>query len=143
MRRVEPFPGASVGYVLMGFPRVSETFIASELRRVEQAGVRVRLFVLKPVEPHERALRHPVVDAIAARPEYLPDTASLTAPLHRWRPAHLKPFAPAVRRVLRRRPRGLARAVAIALGQALRDRRTAFSGPRKLYVKELLQAIAL
>jgi glycosyltransferase involved in cell wall biosynthesis len=143
MRRVEPFPKPSVGYVLMGFPRVSETFIASELRRVEQAGVRVRLFVLKPVEPHERALRHPVVDAIAARPEYLPDTASLTAPLHGWRPAHLKPFAPAVRRVLRHRPRGLAGAVAIALKQALRDRRTAFSGPRKIYVKELLQAIAL
>ena len=41
---------ASIGYVLMGFPRVSETFIASELHRVERAGVSVRLFVLKPVE---------------------------------------------------------------------------------------------
>ena len=39
----------AVGYVLMGFPRVSETFIASELHRVERAGVRVRLFVIKPV----------------------------------------------------------------------------------------------
>ena len=35
---------ASIGYVLMGFPRVSETFIASELHRVERAGVSVRLF---------------------------------------------------------------------------------------------------
>jgi glycosyltransferase involved in cell wall biosynthesis len=143
MPEVEPFPKPSVGYVLMGFPRVSETFIASELHRVEQAGIRIRLFVLKPVEPRERELTHPVVDAIAARPEYLPDTASLTAPLQRWRPAHVAPFAPATRRVLRRRPRGLARAVAIALGQALRDRRTRFSGPRKIYLKELLQAIAL
>jgi glycosyltransferase involved in cell wall biosynthesis len=133
----------SVGYVLMGFPRVSETFIASELHRVEQAGVRVRLFVIKPVEPRERDLRHPVVDAIVAKPQYLPDTTSLTAPLHRWRPAHLRPFAPAIRRTLRRRPRGLAAAVAIALRQALRDRRTRFSGPRKIYLKELLQAIAL
>ena len=133
----------SVGYVLMGFPRVSETFIASELHRVEQAGIRVRLFVIKPVEPRERELRHPVVDAIVAQPQYLPDSSSLTAPLHRWRPAHLKPFAPAIKRTLRRRPRGLAQAVAIALRQALRDRRTPFSGPRKIYLKELLQAIAL
>src|SRR5919108_3695006 len=88
----------AVGYVLMGFPRVSETFIASEIHRVEQAGIPVRLFVLKPVEERERGLRHPVVDAIAAEPRYMPDTSSLTAPLHRWRPRHLKPFAPALRR---------------------------------------------
>jgi glycosyltransferase involved in cell wall biosynthesis len=133
----------AVGYVLMGYPRLSETFIASELRRVERAGVPVRLFVIKPVEERERGLRHSVVDAIAAQPHYLPDTSSLTAPLHRWRPRHLKPFAPALRRVALRRPRGLARALATATGQALRDRRTPVSGPRKVYVKELLQAIAL
>jgi glycosyltransferase involved in cell wall biosynthesis len=133
----------AVGYVLMGFPRVSETFIASEVHRVERAGVRVRLFVIKPVEERERALRHPVVDAIEAQPEYLPDSSSLTAPLHRWRLRHLTPFLPALTRTLRRRPRGLARAAKTALGQALRDRRTPLSGPRKIYVKELLQAIAL
>src|SRR5918996_4828763 len=118
----------SIGYVLMGFPRVSETFIASELHRVEQAGVRVRLFVLKPVEEREQGVRHRVVDAIAAEPQYLPDTTSLTAPLHRWRPRHLKPFLPALRRTLRRRPRGLARAAARAARQAVRDRRTPLSG---------------
>jgi glycosyltransferase involved in cell wall biosynthesis len=133
----------AIGYVLMGYPRVSETFIASEVHRVEQAGVRVRLYVLKPVEERERGLRHPVVDAIAAEPRYLPDTSSLTAPLHRWRPRHLAPFMPALRRVLRYRPLGLARAVATATRQAVRDRRTPLSGPRKVYLKELLQAVAL
>src|ERR671915_457115 len=132
-----------IGYVLMGYPRVSETFIASELHRVELAGVPVRLFVLKPVEEKERGLRHPVNDAIAAEPRYLPDTSSLTAPLHRWRPRHLKPFLPALRRVARRRPLGLARATARAGRQAVRDRRTPLSGPRKVYVKELVQAVAL
>ena len=48
----------------MGFPRVSETFIASEIHRVEQAGIRVRLFVIKPVEEREAGLRHPVVERI-------------------------------------------------------------------------------
>src|SRR5919109_2807656 len=94
-------PERAVGYVLMGFPRLSETFIASELHRVEQAGIRVRLFVIKPVEERERGLRHPVANAIRAEPEYLPDSASLTAPLHRWRPAHLSSFLPAIRRTAR------------------------------------------
>jgi glycosyltransferase involved in cell wall biosynthesis len=143
MRTATTPPELAVGYVLMGFPRVSETFVASELHRVEQAGVRVRLFVIKPVEERERGLRHPVIDAIEAEPEYLPDSTSLTAPLHCWRPAHLKPFLPALRRTARARPRGLARATRTAFAQALRDRRTLLSGPRKIYVKELLQAIAL
>jgi glycosyltransferase involved in cell wall biosynthesis len=133
----------TIGYVLMGFPRVSETFIASELHRVEQAGVSLRLFVVKPVEERERDLRHPVVDAIRARPEHLPDAAMLTRPLHCWRCADVAPFAPALKRVARRRPLGLARALATTTAQALRDRPTRLSGPRKIYAKELLQAIAL
>ena len=127
----------------MGYPRVSETFIASELLRVERAGVPVRLFVVKDVEEHERDLRHPVNDAIRATPERLPDASCLTLPLHLWRPRHLKPFMPALRRVARRRPRGLAAAAATTLAQAARDRRAPLSGLRKIYVKELLQAVAL
>jgi glycosyltransferase involved in cell wall biosynthesis len=127
----------------MGFPRLSETFIASELLRVERAGVPLRLFVIKPVEERERGVRNAVIDAIRARPRYLPDTSSLTLPLHKWRPRHLRPFAPGLRRVTRRRPRGLARACRIGIGLSLRNRRTRFSGPRKVNVKELLQAIAL
>jgi glycosyltransferase involved in cell wall biosynthesis len=133
----------SVGYVLMGFPRVSETFIASEVLRVERAGTPLHLYVLKPVEDRERGLRHSVVDAIGAPPQHLPDASGLTLPLHRWRPRHLRPFAPALGRLLRRRPLGLARAGSIALGQALRDRRTRLSGPRKIYIKELVQAVGL
>src|ERR671923_1815001 len=113
----------AVGYVLMGFPRVSETFIASEVHRIEQLGVPVRLFVVKPVEEREQGLRHPVVDAIRAQPQYLPDASSLTAPLHRWRPSHLRPFLPALRRLARKRPLGLATTSSTALGQAVRDRR--------------------
>jgi glycosyltransferase involved in cell wall biosynthesis len=134
---------ASVGYVLMGFPRLSETFIASEIHRVEQAGVPVRLFVVKPVEERERDLRLDVVDAIRARPERLPDATCLTLPLHCWRPRHLAPFMPALKRVAHRRPRGLARAFATAFAQAVGDRRTPYSGPRKIYIKEFLQAVAL
>ena len=58
----------SVAYILMGFPRVSETFIASEIHRVEQAGVPLRLYVIKPVEAREQGHDHPVLDAIVAQP---------------------------------------------------------------------------
>ena len=133
----------SVAYVLMGFPRLSETFIASEVHRVEQAGVPLRLFVIKPVEAREQGHRHPVLDAIDTVPEYLPDPASLTAPLHHWRLRHVRPFLPALGRCLRARPAGVTRAFGTAFAQAWRDRRAPLSGPRKIYLKEWLQAIAL
>src|SRR5690242_14052330 len=106
----------------MGYPRVSETFIASEILRVERAGIPLRLFVVKPVEERERGHRHPVADEIAATPVYLPDPAALKAPLLRWRAEHIRPFVPALRRCLSERPRGLARALAIAAPQIARDR---------------------
>jgi hypothetical protein len=127
----------------MGFPRVSETFIASEIHRVEQAGVPLALFVIKPVEEREQGTDHPVLDAINARPEYLPDPKGLTKPLHLWRHRDLAPFLPALRRCIRRRPHGVLNATRTALAQSLRDRRTPLSGPRKIYIKELIQAITL
>ena len=133
----------SVAYILMGFPRVSETFIASEIQRVERAGVPLRLYVIKPVEEREQGHDHPVLDAIAATPEYLPDPKGLTKPLHLWRYADLREFLPALGRCIRKRPHGVARAARTAVAQAFRDRRTPTSGPRKIYIKELIQAITL
>src|SRR3954451_3916047 len=127
----------------MGFPRVSETFIASEIHRVEQAGVPLKLFVIKPIEEREQGHDHPVLDAILARPEYLPDPRGLTKPLHLWRWRDVREFVPALRRCVRRRPQGVARAVRTAIAQAFRDRRAPLAGPRKIYIKELVQAITL
>jgi hypothetical protein len=68
----------TVAYVVKGYPRLSETFIASEIYRLEQAGTPLRLFVLKPVEEHERAAPHAVVRRIQARPIYLPATSGFS-----------------------------------------------------------------
>ncbi|HEY6886757.1 MAG TPA: glycosyltransferase family 4 protein, partial [Solirubrobacter sp.] len=78
-----------------------------------------------------------------ATPEYLPDPKGLTKPLHRWRYRDVREFLPALGRCARRRPHGVARAARIAIAQAFRDRRTPTSGPRKIYIKELVQAITL
>jgi glycosyltransferase involved in cell wall biosynthesis len=131
----------AVAYVLKGFPRRSETFIASEIHRVEQLGVPTRIFVLKPADEPDR---HPVVDRIMATPCYLPATTSLSArPALPWLVRNVRPFLPALGTVARRRPRGLVRAAAMALAQAVRSRRRPLAAPRKIYLKELLLAVAL
>jgi glycosyltransferase involved in cell wall biosynthesis len=134
-------PERAVAYVLKGYPRLSELFIASEIYRLEQAGLPMRLYVLKP---RDEDVRHAVVDRIAARPLYLPDATSLREqPFASWLRANLPAFAPSLRRTLRRRPLGLLRAAAAAGAQSVRARRTRWSAPRKLYVKEFLRASAL
>jgi glycosyltransferase involved in cell wall biosynthesis len=130
-----------VAYVLKGWPRISELFIASEIYRLEQAGLPLRLYVIKP--PDE-AQTHPVVDRIEAPTEYLPPATSLSdTTLVAWLRENLPAFMPALRRTARRHPKGLARATAMALAQCVRARSKRFGRPRKLYVKELLQAVAL
>ncbi len=134
-------PGPAIAYVLKGFPRRSETFIASEIHRLEALGVRLRLFVLKPADEPDR---HPVVDRIRAVPSYLPATTSLSGS-HAlpWLARNLRPFAPALTDVARRRPTGLARAAGAAAAQAWRAREGPLAAPRKRYLKEFLLAVAL
>ena len=78
-------PEQSIAYVLMGYPRISELFIASEIARMEQQGTTLRLIVLKPSDedhapPGRRSHRgragvpaglhqpqRPLVRAVAAR----------------------------------------------------------------------------
>jgi glycosyltransferase involved in cell wall biosynthesis len=137
----EPSSGAAIGYVLKGYPRLSELFIASEIFRLEQSGLRLRLFVIKL---GDETLRHPLVNRIRAQPEYLPHTASVSGvPLRRWLRDHLPLFWPALKRTIVRHPIGLLRAAGAALAQAVRARRTFWSPPRKVYAKEFLQAVAL
>ncbi|HEX2103544.1 MAG TPA: glycosyltransferase [Solirubrobacteraceae bacterium] len=129
----------TVAYVLKGWPRISELFIASEIYRLEQAGLNLRLYVIKPPDESET---HTIVDRIAAQPEYLPPTTSLSSTtLVRWLRQNLRPFLPALRRTAGRHPAGLARAAGMALAQSIRARKGFW--PRKLYAKELLQAVAL
>ena len=135
---------SEVAYVLKGYPRLSETFITSEIFRVEQAGQSVRLFVIKALEDHQRASHYPVVERIKARPVYLPAATPLTGtPLRRWLPRNLPAFAPALRRVARRRPAGTARALAVVVAQTARELRDEPLKPRKKHLKEFLQAAAL
>jgi glycosyltransferase involved in cell wall biosynthesis len=130
----------SIAYVLKGFPRVSEIFIASEILRMEANGVPVRLLVIKA---EDEPVRHPVVDELGAVPEHLPPAGSVSGtPFLRWLRATAPAFMPALGRTLRRRPVGVVRAAAAAAAQAFRARRGLLAW-RKVYAKEWFQAIAV
>ncbi|GAB5388196.1 MAG: glycosyltransferase [Alphaproteobacteria bacterium] len=59
-----------VAVVVKGWPRLSETFIAQELRGLEQAGLRLRIISLRhPYDP----TTHPIHDEIEADVSYLPE----------------------------------------------------------------------
>ena len=130
-----------VGYVLKGYPRLSEVFITSEIYRVERLGVPLRLYVVKA--PDED-VHHDVVRRVRVRPEYLHQTTSLSATSAiRWLGENLGRFAAPLRRAARRHPVRLARAAGLALAQAVRARRRFLGPPRKIYLKELLLAVDL
>lgn len=131
----------TVAYVLKGFPRLSEMFIASEIYRLEQAGVRLKLYVIKPAD---EKTHHEVVDNIKAKPEYLPHASSISSTnVLRWLKQNLSQFLPGLARVFLRRPVGTTRAMLFAGAQAIRARPSLWSLPCKAYVKEFLQATAL
>lgn len=59
-----------VAFVLKGYPRLSETFIAQEIAALEQRGLDIRIVSLR--HPTDRA-RHPIHDLIRAPVLYLPE----------------------------------------------------------------------
>ena len=141
MRQATNVAMNSVAYVLKGFPRLSETFIASEIFRLEQLGLNLRLFVIKPSDEDRH---HDIVKKISAPIHYLPATSSLSnTTLRSWLKAHLKDFSQAVEWLIKNRPIQFARAASAAAAQSVRARKGLFSFPRKVYAKEFLQAACI
>ena len=61
---------APVAFILKGYPRLSETFIAQEIHGLEARGLDIRIYSLRP--PRERQ-RHPIHGEIRAPIHYLPE----------------------------------------------------------------------
>lgn len=71
-----------LGYVLKGWPRISETFIAGEIAQLEAEGLRIHILSMR--HPRE-SFSHARYQGIRARADYLPTT--LQGGLHRLLPA--------------------------------------------------------
>jgi glycosyltransferase involved in cell wall biosynthesis len=121
-----------VAYVMNGFPRLSETFIAHEIHQLEHAGLRLRLYVVKR-ENEPQA--HPVVATIRAPLTYLPEVTSLSgATLAGWLKQNLPTFARAHAAIAVRHPWRYVHTLASAVALTWRH------WPRKVFIKEFLQA---
>jgi glycosyltransferase involved in cell wall biosynthesis len=133
-----------VAYVMNGFPRLSETFIAHEIHQLERLGMSFRLFSVKR---ENEPLVHPVIAAIRSPLSYLPKATPLTgAGMWPWLRENLPAFREAHGRLLRRHPLRWLAAAGSALALALRHRRPDASGRqrlRKVFIKEFLQAGAI
>lgn len=130
-----------MAYVMKNFPKLSETFIASEIYRLERLGINLRLLVLKP---SGEVSQHPVIAKIKAKPYYLPATTSLSeTSMAKWLKLHLPELLPGVWSVLKQKPAGVLKAARFAFAQSIRARRTFFAMPRKVYLKEFLQAASI
>src|ERR1700753_2260414 len=110
----------TIAYVFKGYPRLTDTFITSEVYRMEQQGLKLRVFVIKPcTEPVPTDL----LGKINAKPVYMPGTTSMkNASLVQCLQENRKHFSPALRRVFSRHPLRPRRAAATAFAQAVRAR---------------------
>lgn len=67
----------TVAIILKGYPRLSETFIAQEIRALERRGIALRLYSLRhPTDPAIHPVHREIEAPVTYLPEYLKDDAS-------------------------------------------------------------------
>jgi len=109
-----------IGYILKGYPRISETFISNEIYLLEQLGFSLHLFSMR--KPRE-SFTHHSVSQIQAAVDYLPST--LLVPLPRLLYHNFK--------LARERPEAYSEAFRLMITRFRRKRKVAT-------IKHLLQA---
>ena len=82
--------GHIVAFVLKGYPRLSETFIAQEIRALECRGLDIRLISLRrSTDPHRHAIHAEIQAPVTYLPEYL--YQELGRVLRAWRAVRRRP----------------------------------------------------
>ncbi|MFV0422409.1 glycosyltransferase [Oleidesulfovibrio sp.] len=71
----------TLGFVLKGYPRISETFISNEIRLLEKEGFHIHIFSMRA--PRE-SFTHESVQAIKAKVTYLPESMIFGLPALLW-----------------------------------------------------------
>ncbi len=126
-----------VGYILKGFPRLTETFIANEIHLLEQMGLGLRLYSIKPGE-HDKV--QGVVARIRAPLLQIPNASGISdRSLAGWLVENFTRFAGAHARLALHRPLRYAATLARAVAMAWRYRKSTLA-PRKVFIKEFAQA---
>ena len=90
-----------VAVVLKGYPRLSETFIAQEIRELEKRGLEQIIVSLRhPTDPHLHDIHREIEAPVVYLPEYLKDDPARVRAARKW--AEGKPGTAAARAVFER-----------------------------------------
>ncbi len=73
--------GKTLGMVLKGYPRISETFISNEIRLLEDMGFNIHIYSMRA--PREN-FSHKSIQEIKARVTYLPSSLFFGLPVFLW-----------------------------------------------------------
>lgn len=128
-----------IGYVLKGYPRLSETFIINEIHLLETMGLRLHIFSAKESDEPKS---HAIVDQIRANVTYLPEATSVEdGPFSLWLATNLPRFARSHLRLLMRRPKAyLQTLVHVLLGLSLQFPFGKWPLFKKSVIKDFLRA---
>lgn len=127
-------PSGTVGYILKGYGRTSETFISNEIALLEEAGVSIRVFSLKRLT---NELAHGVTQRIGVQVTYLPELGSADDQAsRRWRGANWKEFGAAHLQVWRQHPWAWLKTLLLAIYLGLRSGHQTW----RSFAREFLQA---
>lgn len=128
-----------IAYIVKGFPRLSETFISNEVLLLEQSGVTIKLFSIKPPE---ETLKHDTVSQIKTKPVYLPVVTSVSNTfLPVWLAQNIQPFIKAHINLAAKRPFNFFACLLKALSMMVIYRHGLFAKPKKVFLKEFIQAV--
>ena len=125
---------AKIAYVLKGFPRLSETFIANEVRLLTQTGLSLGLFSIKSGDTMAANQNLPAV-------HYLPAVTSMSQiSLPGWMRDNYPAFSADQKYCLRHHPLRYIRTLVFALRCAFRYRPKSAAALKKTFIKEFLLA---
>lgn len=129
-----------VGYVIKGFPRLSESFISSEVLRLERIGKRITVFALAPGDQ----MAAPVLADLTSPLAYLPSAGSVSKnSFAGWLKIVLPAYGATHWRLFRARPRAWVTTFATALRFANQYRKAGASRTKRSYFKQFAQAGAI
>ena len=130
--------GPEIGYIMKGYPRLTDVFINNEIYLLESMGLRLHIFSAK--KPRGEKI-HAVVTDIQATVTYLPEVSSISGTnLLLWLFHNVPQFVPSHLYVCRLHPGRYIRAFLQAVAMSFRYRSTAFWPPKKVLIQEFLQA---
>ena len=135
MKRQHP---PKIAYIMKGFPRASEPFIANEIYHLEKMGLGIHVFAIQSLsEP----IVHSIVKEIKAKITYIPEDASAAeSKFSAWHQVNFPQFMRSHLHVLVKRPLVYIATLVKALYYCVKYRKRPWEKVRNVFYKDFLRA---